>query len=224
MSLPREIQPLHKRATRAPCDEHAFGRPLSLQRPPLCPELALWLVAEDVDLEAGCDALREGQAPPYWAFCWGAGQALARYLLDHPTEVAGRRVVDFGAGSGVAGIAAAIAGARSVTCVDLDSAAREAALANARANELPDGLVGTATDVPGDWDVFLASDVLYEELAARAVRAQLRRCSRDQTLLVAEPHRPGNPRWDAELLARYDVVATPDVDSPCVAASIHRLW
>ena len=79
--------------------------PLALQRPPLCPELALWLVAPGVDLDA--DARRSGcEAPPYWAFAWASGQALARCLLDEPARVRGRRVADLGTGSGIAAIAA----------------------------------------------------------------------------------------------------------------------
>ena len=106
-----------------------FGNEIALRRPPLCPEIALWLIDGQVDLEAECRGLHEGESPPYWAFCWGSGQALARWLLDHPDEVRGRRVVDFGSGSGVAGIAAAMAGAREVVAVDVDPAARAAVLA-----------------------------------------------------------------------------------------------
>lgn len=205
-----------------PPASRAFGRRLALRRPALCPEIALWLIAEEVDLEAACGALGESQAPPYWAFCWGAGQALARYLLDHPHEVADKHVVDFGSGSGVAGIAAALAGARSVTCVDLDPLAREASHANALANETTER-VATAASVPEAWDVFLASDVRYEQPAAQHVLIHWRRRSPDAAVLVAEPHRPGNSRWEREALASYDVRTTPDVDPPTRTASVYRL-
>jgi predicted nicotinamide N-methyase len=195
----------------------AFGRKLALQRPPLCPEIALWLVAEEVDLEVECGALAEGEAPPYWAFCWGAGQALARFVLDHPEEVFGRRVVDFGAGSAVAGIAAALAGAASVTCVDIDIVAHEAARANAIANGV--GAVTTSTNVPEDWDLLLASDVLYEAPAAARIRAAT---EKSRSALVAEPHRPGHEGYTSTPIARYAVCTFPDVDSPTTAASVYR--
>ena len=70
----------------------AFRQALVLRRLPLCPEIRLWLLGDEVDLEAECRELHDGEAPPYWAFCWGSGQALARFLLDHPEEVRGRRV------------------------------------------------------------------------------------------------------------------------------------
>jgi predicted nicotinamide N-methyase len=68
----------------APSGLRAFGRALSLRHPRACPEIALWLIDDGVDLEAACEALTEGEAPPYWAFCWGSGQLLARFVLDHP--------------------------------------------------------------------------------------------------------------------------------------------
>jgi len=211
-------------ALRRTLAQRGFGRALALQRPPLCPEIALWLIDEEVDLEVACGTLRQGDAPPYWAFCWGAGQALARYLLDHPNEVAGRRVVDFGAGSGVAGIAAALAGARSVTCVDIDPAARRAATVNARANDLAAGTLGADGALPAAWDVLLASDVIYERPAADGLRAA-RDAARTgaRVTLVAEPHRAGNPDFATPPLARYDVATFPDVDSPTTAASVYRL-
>ena len=70
----------------------AFGARLELRTPPLCPELELWLLGDEVDLEGGCEELAEGEAPPFWAFCWGSGQALARYVLDHPERVDSRSV------------------------------------------------------------------------------------------------------------------------------------
>lgn len=210
--VPRDDQP-------GALEARAFGRRLALRSPPLCPEIALWLIDESVDLEAACGALADGDAPPYWAFCWGAGQALARYVLDHPDEVAGREVVDLGAGSGVAGIAAALAGAGSVLCVDIDPVARDAVAANAAANAVAPR-VASAAELPDRWDVLIASDVIYEHHAARRVDAArgAARCT-----LVAEPHRPGNPGFPTKPVARYDVCTFPDVDSPTTAASVYRL-
>ncbi len=201
-----------------------FGHSLSLQQPPLCPEIALWLIAEEVDLEAGCHELHEGDSPPYWAFCWGSGQALARFLLDHPAEARGRRVVDFGCGSGVAGIAAAMSGAREVVAVDVDPAARDVAVANATLNGLEPGVFRAAARVPDDWDLLLASDVLYEA-SLRGVMQRFRRAAavRGATVLAGEPQRPGNPGHPVKALANYRVRTFPDVDSPTIAAKIYRL-
>ena len=200
---------------------HAFGHPVSLQRPPLCAEIALWLMADEVDLEAECRALHEGESPPYWAFCWGSGQALARWLLDHPEEVRGRDVVDFGAGSGVAAIAAALAGAASVVAVDVDPAARAAVQANSEANA---ARVEVSAAIPARFELLLASDVLYERSLVDVIDT-LRRSALDSggRVLVGEPDRPGNPGYAAKPLARYGVQTFPDVDSPTVSAQVYRL-
>ena len=192
-----------------------------MRRPPLCPEIALWLMAKEVDLEAQCAGLHAGGSPPYWAFCWGSGQALARWLLDHPDEVAGRRVVDFGAGSGIAGLAAARAGAASVRSVDIDPDARRAVRANAEANALR---VEARPSVGADWDLLLAGDVLYEPGPAQAIAELCRVASGSSRRLVAsEPERPGNPGHPSPVIARYRVRTFPDVDSPTRAARVHRL-
>lgn len=199
----------------------ASGQAVALQRPPLCDEIALWLIAEDVDLEAQCRQLADGAPPPYWAFCWGSGQALARWLLDHPEEARGRRVVDFGAGSGVAGIAAARAGAARVVAVDVDPHARRAVTANAAANGVR---VETAAAVPGEWDLLVAGDVLYEPDLARVITELCVIATGSGARVVAgEPERPGNPGHAGRQLQRYDVRTFPDVDSPTRAARIHRL-
>jgi predicted nicotinamide N-methyase len=100
--------------------------------------------------------------PAYWAFCWGSGLALARWLLAHPEAVAGRRVVDFGAGSGVAGIAAARAGAAAVTAVDLDADARLACQVNAALNAVNIAVEPSIEGIGTGCDVILMADVLYD--------------------------------------------------------------
>lgn len=195
----------------------AFPGPLELVRPGTCPELLIWVLARHVNLEAACVELAQGEPPPYWAFCWAGGQALARYLLDHPHEVRGRRVVDFGAGGGVAGIAALYAGARALVAVDVDPEARSAVLRNARANGVA---VEVAAEIPDDWDVLLAGDVLYEagnrERLLAAVRAGRR-------VLVADPERAREHRMGLEPLARIEARTLPDVDPPVKSASIFAL-
>jgi predicted nicotinamide N-methyase len=198
-------------------------RPLACARVPLCPELSLWLLSEEVDTDATCAELADLERPPYWAFCWIGGQALARYLLDHPDEVRGRRVVDFGAGSGIAGIAAARAGALSVTAVDVDPVARSAAELNARVNGVA---IATAAELPADWDVLLAADVLYDASARSDVQ---RHAAAGRRVLISDPerapeHRIADPA-DAprELLAHVEARTYPDVDGPRRGASVYAI-
>lgn len=194
-----------------------LGARLTPQRPPLCPELELLLLSGDVDLEARAPELLALDAAPYWAFCWGSGQALARHVLDHRALVYGRRVVDFGAGSGVAALASAIAGAASVVAVDLDPAALEACKANAARNGLS---IECAATVPEDFDVLLASDVLYE---AESRARLLAWSAAGKRVIVADPLRPGNARLGLAPTARYEARTLPDVDRPIREALVYEL-
>jgi predicted nicotinamide N-methyase len=198
-----------------PFEARPFGLALELQRPPLVPEIALWLLAGEVDLESACAGLDEGEGPPFWAFCWGSGQALARWLLDHPDEVRGREVVDLGTGSGIVAIAAASCGARRVVAVDIDTVALEVAQANARENGVR---IEVAERMPVRCDLLIASDVLYE-----AREQVLNDASARFGALVAEPARPGLASPPEAPIHRYDVRTFPDVDSPTRAASVYRL-
>jgi predicted nicotinamide N-methyase len=195
----------------------ALGQYLAPRRPPLVPELELWLVAGHVDLNARCAELLAGGYAPYWAFCWGSGQALARYVLDRPELVYGKVVVDFGAGSGVVALAAARAGAARVVAVDIDPKARAFAALNAARNGLA---LETSERVPAQWDVLFASDVLYEEPIARWLKA----CAdAGKTVYVGDPHRHGAPRLACEPLMSMHASTYPDVDYPICNAFIHRL-
>ena len=129
---------------------------------PQVPEISLFLMQDEYPEQnlQQADYQRLMSAPPYWAFCWGGGQALARWILDNPAVVAGRRVVDFGAGSGVAGIAAALAGASQVLCVDIDEDALTACHRNAQLNGVR---LETAPALSIHQDgLLLAADVCYE--------------------------------------------------------------
>jgi predicted nicotinamide N-methyase len=195
----------------------AFGARLTLRRPTLCPEFELWLLGDDVDLEGGCDELAEGEAPPFWAFCWGSGQAIARYLLDHPDRVRDKRVVDLGTGSGIAALAAARAGARSVLALDLDPTSRRAAELNAERNGLE---IETSATAPEEWDLMLAADVLYET----GLREWLMGTARSRgPILLADPERTGTPRLDLPVLARMRATTFPDVDSPQQSVVLHEI-
>jgi predicted nicotinamide N-methyase len=195
----------------------AFGARLELRRPPLCPELELWLMSESVDLEAGCHELADGEAPPYWAFCWASGQALARYLLDHPEHVRGLRVLDLGTGSGIAAIAAARAGAREVIAVDIDATARSAARMNAMHNRVT---IETSAVAPDEFDLLLAADVLYETGLRDWILDDARRRA---PALLADPQRTGTPPVDFPILATFEARTLPDVDSPRMTVVLHAL-
>ena len=197
-------------------ERQVLGGTLEIQRPPLCPELRLWLLGTKVDLNARCAELMQLSQLPYWAFCWGSGQALARFVLDHPNLVRGSHVVDFGTGCGVVGIAAALAGARAVTAVDVDPQARRFAALNAELNGVS---LRQSMTVPPSVDVLLTSDVLYDnpELPQQAREFGAER------ILLADPQRPGNPQLDQPPLARYQARTLPDVDHPVREALIYAL-
>src|SRR5213593_801979 len=125
--------------SRLPADPEGFIRAnTALEAPAMVPEFKLWLASEYVPIWQATEAWLEEQNidPPYWAFCWPGGQAIARYLLDHPEEVRGKRVIDFAAGSGVSALAAARAGAASVLANDTDALSLIAARLNAQENGL----------------------------------------------------------------------------------------
>ncbi|ARU04951.1 protein methyltransferase [Comamonas serinivorans] len=127
-------------------------------------DLALWLI-DPANMQRPFDAeetRRILHEPPYWCFCWASGLALARWLHAHPEQVRGKRVLDFGAGSGIAGIAAAHAGAAEVIACDLDPLALAACRANAALNGVALGESSDFFTAPAQVDVLLAADVLYD--------------------------------------------------------------
>ncbi len=202
---------------RAPAD---FIRAnTAVAAPPLVPEIRLWLASEALALwQAGeAELAASGLAPPYWAFAWAGGQALARYLLDHPDRAAGRRVLDFAAGSGLQAIAAAKAGAAAVTASEIDPFAAAAIGLNAGLNRVRVAVVAAdvigidgAADAPNaasaDWDLVLAGDVFYERALAARLEPWLRRLAeRGATVLVGDPGRAFLPKAGLERLIAYGV-------------------
>jgi predicted nicotinamide N-methyase len=188
-----------------------------LVRPPQVPELRLHLAEEAFGLwkrteeEVG----HPGVPPPYWAFAWPGGQALARYVLDHPSVVLGRSVFDLGSGSGLVAIAAARAGAAVVNASDVDAFAIAAIGLNAEANgvsvgcALEDLLEGDGVDA----DVVLAGDLFYERPTAERLLRFLKRVeARGADVLVGDPGRAYMPRPGFEALATYDVVTPPGLE------------
>jgi predicted nicotinamide N-methyase len=165
--------------------------------------------------------------PPFWAYPWAGGQALARYLLDNPGTVRGRRVLDVASGSGLVAIAAAKAGAASVTAGDIDPLAVAAIAVNALANSVPVAarvFDMASCDATGA-EVVLAGDVFYQrqlaELALRFLRAAV--CGGAE-VLVADPGRAFVPVASLTALARYEVpVLTAIEDSPVKTVTVYRL-
>ncbi|GIJ28733.1 50S ribosomal protein L11 methyltransferase [Micromonospora qiuiae] len=181
------------------------------------PEVRLHQADEPIGLwELTEGQFRSDQPPPFWAFAWAGGQALARYVTDHPQLVAGRRVLDLAAGSGLVAIAAARAGAAAVRAVEIDELAVAAVALNAEANgvrvdaELGDVLDGDA----GDAEVVLAGDVFYSEaMAGRVLRFLLRAVRSGARVLVGDPGRAYLPRDRFDELAVYDVPVSEALES-----------
>lgn len=194
---------------------------------PHAPEISLWLADEVTPIwRLTEEELGEmGLPPPFWAFAWSGGQGLARWLLDHPAEVAGQRVLDFAAGSGLVGIAAMKAGAASVLCADIDPFCGAAVAVNARANDVAlsfvaEDLLGAA---PPEVDVLCAGDVFYEKPMADRVLAWLTLAAdRGTRVLVGDPLRTYFPKSGFALLAEYQVPTTRELEDAAVKRS--RVW
>ena len=185
-----------------------FASWMAVEPVPLVPEIRL----HQADDMHGLWEAVGGEAPPYWAFAWLGGQALARYVLDHDT-VRGKRVLDLATGSGLVAIAAVLAGAASVLAVDIDPLSGEAVAANAAANgvEVPfllaDLLDGPAPDV----DLVLAGDVLYQkEMSARVLRWL------DGPALLGDPGRDYLPREGLVEVAAYDVPTSRELEGATI--------
>jgi predicted nicotinamide N-methyase len=163
--------------------------------------------------------------PPYWAFAWAGGQALARYILDHPETVRGRRVLDFASGSGLIAIAAMKAGAAEVTACDIDPFAIAAIGLNAGANGV--SITPLQADIVGQdrgWDTVLAGDIYYErDLAQRVTDWLLALSRRGATVLIGDPGRSYLPKDRLENLAVYEVPVTRTLeDSDIKKSSVWR--
>lgn len=198
-------------------DPRAFVRAHTiLLPPPLVPEVQLHLAVETVDIwQHTEDALGEmGLPPPFWAFAWAGGQALARYCLDNPGIVAGKRVLDFAAGGAVSGIAAMKAGASAVTACELDGFAIAAIEANAEANGVTvETRLGDLVGSDEGWDVVLAGDVFYEAEPARIIGGWLEMLhARGATVLIGDPGRSFLPQDRLDRLAGYTVPVTRDLE------------
>lgn len=192
-------------------------RNTEISRPPLVPEIALHLATAMTPIwQATEESLARGAVPPpFWAFAWAGGQALARFLLDNPEFVRGREVLDIGSGSGIVAIAAAKAGAARVVAADIDPFAAAAIALNAALNgvtvtvETRDLLDRAAAG----WGVALAGDICYEEpMSSRAMTLLRRIAARGRTALLGDPGRSYLPRSGLVELARYEVPTSRELE------------
>ena len=189
---------------------------------PLVPEVVLRQGAGVVALWEQVEAVtgRTGTAPPFWAYPWAGGQALARHVLDHREQVAGRRVLDLASGSGLVAVAAALAGAAAVTAVEVDELAVAATALNAAANGVSvDAVLRDVLDSEGDGGdlgevgVVLAGDVFYERAMAERVLPFLRRAAaRGTTVLVGDPGRAYLPASGLEQVAVHEVPVVAELE------------
>jgi len=199
-------------------DRAAFvRRNTAITAPSLVPEISLYLATEIAPIwQATEDTLAlSALPPPFWAFAWAGGQALARFLLDHPERVAGRSVLDFGAGSGIVAIAAAKAGAASVLAAEIDHFAAAAIAANASLNDV--AIAVTTTDlldtVDARWEVVTAGDVCYERPMADRVMGWLRGLAARGTLaLLGDPGRAYLPSEGLIERAHYLVPTSRELE------------
>lgn len=188
----------------------------ALVSPPLVPEIKLHLATEVVPLWQLTEEelAAQGIPPPYWAFAWAGGQALSRYVLDHPQIVRGKSVLDFGSGSGLVAIAAAKAGAERVMAADIDDFAQATIKLNAATNA---AIVSTTTadliDSDGNWRVILVGDMCYERpLAERLLLWLSDRARHGARVLLGDPGRSYFPKDGVQKLETYRVQTMRDLE------------
>jgi predicted nicotinamide N-methyase len=188
----------------------------AIAHPALVPEIPLYLATEITPIWQATEAWlgEQGIEPPFWAFAWPGSQALARWVLDERSRVAGRRVLDFAAGGGLAAIAAARAGAALVEAAEIDPLAHAATRLNARLNgvsvlEAPGDVVGT----PNRWDTVLAGDVCYEAPMTRHILPWLRSlAAAGAEVILADPGRAYVPSEGLAPVARFRVPVTRELE------------
>lgn len=208
-------------------DPEAFIRAnTAIGTSPLVPEIKLHLAGEVTPLWHATEATLEKSQlpPPYWAFAWPGGQALARHLLDHPALVAGKSVLDIGAGSGLVAIAARQAGATRVTAAEIDAFAIAAIRLNAALNAV--AIDAESRDLIGGaraWDTILVGDMCYERPLADRLTEWLRQlAARGATVLLGDPGRAYLPKDGLSEIARYQVPTSLDLEDRTLRETV--IW
>ncbi|HVA14572.1 MAG TPA: methyltransferase [Stellaceae bacterium] len=188
----------------------------AIETPSLVPEIKLHLASAVTPLWHATEAIlaQTQLPPPYWAFAWPGGQALARHLLDHPELVAGKTVLDFGAGSGIVSIAAKKAAASRIVAAEIDRFAVAAISLNAALNDVAVDIESAdAIGSAGDWDVILVGDMCYERpLADRLVPWLRGLAARGAIVLLGDPGRAYLPEEGLSEIARYAVPTSLDLE------------
>jgi predicted nicotinamide N-methyase len=182
---------------------------------PMVPEIVLQLASEITPIwQATEDWLAQRNvAPPFWAFAWPGGQALARHVLDTPGVVAGKRVLDFAAGGGIAAIACALAGAAMVEAAEIDPLAIAAIALNAEANRAAvTAAVGDVVGTACRWDLILCGDICYEAPMTGHVLPWLRTMAGECDVWLADPARGYQPRDGLERIGHYTVPTTRELE------------
>jgi predicted nicotinamide N-methyase len=186
----------------------------SILAPPLVPEIMLHLAHEALPIwQKTEDELGEiGLPPPFWAFAWAGGQALARYVLDHPEIVAGKHVIDIASGSGLVAIAAMKAGATSVLAADIDDFSAAAMKANASLNNVAITITteNLLQKLPPDCDVILVGDLFYEKHVAELCFNWLLKANTN--ILIGDPGRSYLPKEKLVKIANYAVPVSRDLE------------
>ena len=184
---------------------------LSKQSLPQCNEIKLWLV-DPIPMKRrfSQDEILAIQAyPAYWAFCWASGQVLARYILDNPELVRGKRVMDFGAGSGVVAIACVMAGAKQVIACDIDPDALLSCQENAKLNNVNYELHGDLFEFDQELDLLIAADVLYDKANLPLLNVFLKKAPE---VLVADSRVKNFDFPPYQAIGRIDSFTVPDLD------------
>jgi predicted nicotinamide N-methyase len=184
-------------------------------RASLVPEISLRLATEITPIWQATEAwlAEHNVAPPFWAFAWPGGQALARHILDNPEAVAGRRVLDFAAGGGIASVACAMGGAATVEAVEIDRLAVAAIALNAAANRVT--VIATMADIIGAacrWDLILCGDVCYEAPMTGHILPWLRALACHAEVWLADPGRAYLPRERLAPFACYRVPTSLELE------------
>ena len=204
-----------------------------LRAPALVPEILLHLAGPVMNLWTETGALLAAKEsslanlpPPYWAYAWPGGSALSRYLLDNPEECAGKRMLDFGSGSGLAAIAAAQCGAAYITAAEIDPLARGALTLNMRVNNVaiaiePNDTIGR----DGGWDTILVADMCYEQpLAGRLTEWLSTLAKRGARILLGDPGRSYMPQQSLTPLATYEVPTSRDLEDSDMRRTTVYAW
>ena len=184
---------------------------------PLVPEVRLHLASEITPIWQATEAwlAERNIAPPFWAFAWPGSQALARHVLDAPRLVAGRTVLDFAAGGGLAAIACAMAGA-TVEAAEIDPLADAAIAVNAALNGVAVGIAGDVVGQDCRWDLILCGDVCYEAGMTGHILPWLRRMAGSAEVWMADPGRGYFPGAGMAEFARYAVPTSLELEDRAV--------